>query len=50
MEFQQAIDAHFIQFERVPGRICEQMLQAFEGGSCDDIRNGFTCLVRDIAQ
>ena len=50
MQFQQALYAHFIQFERVPGRIGEQMLQALDGGSRDHVRNGVTRLVGQIAQ
>ncbi len=50
MQLQQPLHAGFIQFEWVPSRVGKQMLQAFARDSCDDIRNGFTGLVRQIGE
>ena len=50
MQFQQPLHARLVQFERIPGGIGEQVLQTLKGGSGDHIGDGFTRLVREIAQ
>ena len=50
MQLQQALHAHFIQFEWVPGRIGEQVLQPLDRGSCDHVCNGVTRLMGQIAE
>ena len=50
MQLQQALHACFIQLERVPGRIGQQMLQPLDGGSCDHIGDGVTGLVGQIGE
>jgi hypothetical protein len=50
MQFQQALHAHFIQFEWVPGSVGEKVLQALDGGSCDHVSDGVTGLVGQIGE
>ncbi len=42
MQSQQALHARFVQRQRVPGRISQQVLQTLDGGSCDHVGDGLT--------
>ncbi len=50
MQLQQALHAHFIQLEWVPGSVGEQVLQSLAGGSCDHVSNGVRGLVGQIGE
>lgn len=50
MQGEQSLHAHFIQFEWVPGRVGEQVLQPLNGSSRYYIRDGITGLVREIGK
>jgi hypothetical protein len=50
MQFQQSLHPCFVQFQWVPGRVGQQVLQAFKGGSCNHVRDGLTRLMGQIAE
>jgi hypothetical protein len=50
MQGEETLHTRFVQLQRVPGRVSEQVLQAFDRGSGNDIRNGVTRLVRQISE
>ena len=50
MQGEQALDARFVQHQRVPGRVGQQVLLTLDGGSCDHVGDGVTRFMGQVSE